>query len=67
MLSLQNRLYKVSNSKTKLLDEIRKLIVVKFGKLQSNMCEMLTTYFQVDLLTLKVIVWKMPSILGENA
>ena len=56
MLSLQNRLYKVSNSKTKLLDEIRKLIVVKFGKLQSDMCEMLTTYFQVDLLTLKVIV-----------
>ena len=68
VLSLQKKLNKVNNSKTELLDKIRKLND-KFDKIQSDVCitEMLATYFQVDLLTLNVNAGQMPSILGGNA
>ena len=65
VLSLQNKLDEASNSKTELLDEIRKLND-KFNP----MCvlrRMLTTYFPVDLLTWNVNAGQMPSILGGSA
>ena len=69
VLSLQNKLDEARNSKTELLDEIRKLND-KFGKLQSDVCvcvlqKMLTTYFQVDSSILNVNAGQMPSILGR--
>ena len=63
VLSLQNKLDEVSNSKAELLDEIRKLND-KFDQLQSDVCitKMLKFYFQVYLLTSNVNAGQMSSI-----
>lgn len=68
VLSLQNKLDEVNNSKTELLGKIPKLND-KFDQFRSDVCitKVLTTYFQVDLLALNVNVGQMPRIQGVNA
>ena len=68
VLALQNKLDEANNSKTELLDEIRKLID-KFDKLQSNMC---VTKNVNNLLSSRFVdierqCWQMPNFLGGNA
>ena len=68
VLALQNKLDEANNSKTELLDEIRKLID-KFDKLQSNVC---VTKNVNNLLSSRFVdierqCWQMPNILGGNA
>ena len=68
VLALQNKLDEANNSKTELLDEIRKLID-KFDKLQSNVCvtKNVTNLLSSRFVDIERQCWQMPNILGGNA